>query len=59
VRNAEKGADDMTSYDNLVSDVVMGVESFGAAIMVIGGLVVFVQFSIAELLIHNGRVGSY
>ena len=45
----------MDSYNAWVSDVVMGAEAFGAAIMVLGGLFVFIHFSAAELLFRDQR----
>jgi uncharacterized membrane protein len=49
----------MDSYNAWVSDVVMGAEAFGAAIMVLGGLFVFIRFSVAELLFRDQRAASY
>ncbi len=49
----------MDSYKAWVSDVVMGAEAFGAAIMVLGGLFVFIRFSVAELLFRDRRAASY
>ncbi|MEX2256488.1 MAG: DUF1622 domain-containing protein [Acidimicrobiia bacterium] len=56
----------MTSYDDVIRDVVDVVEAFGAAIMVVGGLGAFVWFarqvvqrvdnSYAQLRRHLGRV---
>jgi uncharacterized membrane protein len=49
----------MDSYKSWVSDVVMGTEAFGAAIMILGGLFVFLQFSVAELFFQDQRPSSY
>jgi uncharacterized membrane protein len=37
------------NFDRWVSDVVQVVEAFGAAIMILGGLVVFVQFIVSTV----------
>ena len=46
------------SYDELVSDVVQGVEAVGAAIMVVGGVGSLVYFALAALRAED-RTGIY
>jgi uncharacterized membrane protein len=46
------------AYDEVVSDVVRGVEAVGAAIMVVGGLGALVYFAIAALRTDD-RTGIY
>lgn len=47
------------SYEELISDVVKGVEAVGAAIMVVGGLGSFVVFAVHALRSSGVAPGSY